>query len=251
LEFIISPIFFTALLIITTEGIKNSTEALVRKFLYTFALAHVLIICLFFMDAAYSWVDISPLQIAEKNPLMVFPSFLSLLIVALLVFFGRRVIWGLFLVNILQLLIVIPVLLLVENDTDTSFLSFNTLSMMYLSLAGCFLAMPVGASLIPVKGTRYHEIMYKGRESLLDGLREFAQRHNLEYTAPATIYETGAVKGSIGDAAIEIDTKPSLFPPAYRLRITVKKGPEARKFERKSIKGVDMSVEEIETFCLG
>jgi hypothetical protein len=180
---------------------------------------HIFILCLCFFDAGYSWVDASPFDIAFTGyPEILFPYVLSPVIISLVLI--RRH-WTALILNVFQIITIIPVLLWIELKTSLSFLNITIILFFYLSILGSFFMIPSALRLFPKPGSHWDRVIFGGRCMLIEGLKELANEKAWLYMPPDTILESGSLKGEIGGFPLIIDSLPQLVPPYYRVNFRI------------------------------
>lgn len=188
----------------------------------TFHLALVfeaLVIAGLFLDWGYAWFNRTALDIAlNSNIWVALPHALALMVLAATLVWGPGTApWSVVLASV-QSASFLPVIFLVELDTDASFLSVAPLASMYLSVLAAFFLLPEAWSSIPREGSRWSVIAFGPRARLIEAIRSLAAV-GFSVSLPETVLESGRAAGRIGATEVFVTTRPSLLPPAYALRV--------------------------------
>ncbi len=188
----------------------------------TFHLAlmfEVLVIAGLFLDWGYAWFNRTALDIAlNSNIWVAFPHALALMVLATTLVWGPGTApWSVVLAFI-QSVSFLPVIFLVELDTDASFLSTAPLASMYLSVLAAFFLLPEAWSSIPRQDSRWSAIAFGPRSQLIEAIRSLAAL-GFSVSPPETVLESGRAVGRIGTTEVLVTSRPCLLPPAYALRI--------------------------------
>ena len=172
-----------------------------------------------FMDWGYLVVERTALSIAlQSNIWIAIPHALVVLSFAALLTWGRGAVPWIVLIKGLQAVSFLPVFILVGMDTDTSFLAFSPLFAVYASVLAAFWYIPEAASVIPTLGDHWYPVAFGPRTHLIEAISEL-RTIGLSSSDPVTVFESGSAQGRVGDTDCFLETFPSLFPPAYALRI--------------------------------
>lgn len=190
--------------------------------LIAFVVIEILIVLTMFMDWGYSWVKMSALSIAVgRNVWILVPQFMAILVLAVLL--GSRLSrsWLAFMLAILQIPLILYSIYMVELDIDVSV--FTTASMICLggSTAAATLLLPTVVRTIPVEGSVLWKLVFSGRAGILSGIKILAQNKGLKYTSPASMFDSGSASGETDKIQWDIQSRPSIWPPAYGISITL------------------------------
>lgn len=182
-------------------------------------LVEVLVIAGLFLDWGYAWFNRTALDIAlNSNVWVALPHALALMVLAMTLLWGPGTApWSVLLASV-QSLSFLPVIFLVELDTDASFLSPTPLASMYLSVLAAFFLLPEAWSSIPQEGSRWSLIAFGPRARLIQAIRSLAVE-GFAVFPPETVLESGRAVGRVGSTEVVVSSRPSLLPPAYALRI--------------------------------
>lgn len=181
-----------------------------RLLLVLALIVEVLVFMGLFLDWGYDWFDRTALDIAlNSNVWVALPHALALMVLIVTVFWGEAAApWAVLLAG-LQSTSFLPVIFLVELDTDSSFLSPVPLASMYLSLLAAFFLLPAAWSHLPPEGSRWHRIAFAPRAQLIEAIRSLGAL-GFSVLPPETILE------SPGAPAERSATPTSSSPPARR-----------------------------------
>ncbi len=181
--------------------------------------AESLVIAGLFLDWGYAWYNRTAWDIAlNSNIWVALPHGIALMVLTLAALWGRKMApWSVLLAST-QSLSFLPVIFWVQLDTDSSFLSAAPLVSMYLSLLAAFLFLPQACATIPARGSRWWKVAFSPRTTLIEAITSLSS-HGFSVSPPATVLESGSATGQVGNVKIELTTRPSLFPPAYALRV--------------------------------
>ena len=213
-------VFFLALWSIRTT-IRHRGSRIPVLCLFYIWVAQILTTILGFADCGYSVVDISPFTLLKSGHLDVLAIFCpAVLLIALIPLKWRDWSVPILLLSGTQALVFIPVLLSLESQTSISFLSTNTLIALTMVCSSAILAVNPMLAFAGLPGTRMYTIAYRDRQRLVAYLEDLRNRlKNAEFLPRMTILDCGNLSGTIGTRKIKVDTQPSLWPVAYRMRI--------------------------------
>jgi hypothetical protein len=179
------------------------------------------------IDWGYSWVEETALHMAlERNVWLLVPHAGALLVILSLVVWGRRAIPRALVLVVGQAASMVPVLYLVGLDLDMSFLAPAPLAALYGSALAAFLLVPAACSVVPRPSSRWHRITMAPRQSLIDAI-EGLRSEGFATEPPESVLESGAARGAVDGAFVEVATPPRLVPLAYGLTVTVSPAPAA------------------------
>lgn len=199
--------------------------------LWTAIVLQVGVIGSLWLDWGYSWTEETALHlILERNVWLGIPHALALLSLLGLLRWGRSFAPWSSLLSAVQSALFIPVLLSVERNSSMSFLAAAPMAAMFAGTLAAFLFLPTACAVLPASGSRWHRIAFGPRERLLaaiEGLRDLG----LSVTGPASVFESGAASGRLGEKGVEVSSVPVLFPPAYRLTVRLR-SPEGASLPR-------------------
>ncbi|NOZ02321.1 MAG: hypothetical protein GXP54_10590 [Deltaproteobacteria bacterium] len=170
-------------------------------------------------DWGYLWIDRTALSIAlESNIWIALPHAMALTTLMMLAVWGRSTAPWAVVISSMQTVSFIPVIILVGLDVDTSFLEVAPMFALFSSLLSAFFFIPVASTAIPSKGGRLHDVAFGPRADLIDAIINL-ESIGLSTWSPASVFESGSAAGTVGPSEVLLDTSPSMFPPAYALRI--------------------------------
>jgi len=188
----------------------------------SFYIAVFLDLCVFstlFMDWAYSWVHrVAFFMAIESNIWVALPHAMVLFTLFMFLVWGVDTVPWAVVVKTIQAFSFIPVIFFAGLDTDTSMLSAAPLFAMFASMLAAFLFLPAAFSVIPPRDSRWFDIAFGPRNSLIDSI-DYLSQSGLSVIGPSSVFESGSATGKLGDTLMEVDSAPSLVPLAYALRI--------------------------------
>lgn len=182
-------------------------------------LAQVAFCGLYTVDWGYRFDVGSPLALIAAGQIELLVPLLPAAVIALTLPVQRaRGALGAFSLSAVQLLALIPVLLILEDRTDASFLSAGTLGALALSIT----ATVTSLCALLVYGARHEgrlrTIAFQDRRGVLDYLEDAAARWQVARLGPPrTLLDAGALEGQIDGRDVSIDTRPSSRPIGYGL----------------------------------
>jgi len=173
------------------------------------------------MDWGYSWVDVTAISVAaQRNIWIAFPHAFALLSLMAMVVWGLEATPYVVVLTALQTAVFAPVMVFVGLDTDMSFLAPAPLSAMYGSALAAFCFLAPACSVLPRPGSRWYAIAFGSRADLIESVRSLSSM-GLSTAPPTSVFESGSASGLIDGVHLDLDTRPSVMPPAYALRLTV------------------------------
>jgi|GEM_PF-5405825 len=173
------------------------------------------------LDWAYGPYLLSPFGLATLGqPLLLLPSLGALLLLAWSRLFPGA--YGvLFLVAGVQFFSFVPILLVLEQRLTVSFLAHGTVLTLGASAVSLFALVGNLMQDVAPPETWRGRVMLLHREGAYAALKAVAADLGLTWSPPRSILELGSVSGTVGPAAVTIDSSPRLWPPRYRVRVRV------------------------------
>ena len=192
-----------------------------------FLIANLSIFLIAFMDWGHGSATFSALDLAlVGHPLPLLPGALAL--IQLLLWARRQwdAIWTLFSLSVLTFVLFIPALVfaedqLLESGAIVSFFAPAPVLGLVLAAIAPLLAAPAVAHKIPGPETRLWRVAFARRQPLLHAIRAIGSEPGWLYSEPLSILEGGSARGSWDDHPARIETRPSLFPFRYTVRLTL------------------------------
>lgn len=183
-------------------------------------LLELLVLATTTLDFGYSWVEDTAISIAlERNIWLLIPQASALLILLSLLLYGRGAAPISLLISVFEALSVVPIMYLVGEDQDMSFLAPAPLLALYASVTVSFFLVPLACTVVPSPSSRWFRITMEPRRSLIDAVASLTSL-GLLVRPPQTIFESGSAEGRVKDTKISLDTTPVLKRLAYGLTIT-------------------------------
>lgn len=203
-------------------SIKSDKKIIWMAGLWLAIAIHIFLIFSFFLNWAYYPISLTPWQIARTGgEIIILPPFLSLLLLLLLLIYRKEKLWMALFLNIIQIIVFFPVLLIVESNFDTSLLNLVSILNLFGSPLAAFLFVPACLYAIPRKGSYYYNVAFSSRIEIINAIKEFANINNLTYIPPKTLLHAGEAKGVFNEIPLRIHTNPSFFPPSYQMVIEI------------------------------